>query len=198
MEVQSSPQDIADEIISWYERFGNMDYIGENISQVEHMGQCAQLAASSGATEEVVLAAFLHDIGHLYEYAFPESKQAHLDEFGIIDHEKLGANYLLSQGFAPKIALLVHNHVSAKRYLTYHSADYFDQLSSASKITLAKQGGAMSLLEAINFESNIYYKDYIALRRWDDQAKNMNMPYPNLSHYHDMIMKHLATQNMLT
>jgi len=35
-------------IISLYEQFGKEDYIGENVSQIEHMCQSAQLAIDQG------------------------------------------------------------------------------------------------------------------------------------------------------
>ncbi len=34
-------QQRVDEILSLYEKFGNEDYIGEPVSQIEHMCQCA-------------------------------------------------------------------------------------------------------------------------------------------------------------
>ncbi len=84
------------------------------------MCQCAQLAAAAGVDDEVVLAAFFHDIGHLYEFAFPEEAVQHMDAVGVAEHENLGAAYLLSKGFSEKIAKLVQSHVPAKRYLTYN------------------------------------------------------------------------------
>ena len=66
--------DTANEIMFLYERYGHEDYIGEPVSQIEHMCQCAKLAELAGADADVILAAFLHDIGHLCEFAFPEKK----------------------------------------------------------------------------------------------------------------------------
>ena len=59
---------ITDEILSLYKMYGNQDYIGEPVSQIEHMCQCAQLAEKEKYDNEVVLAAFFHDIGHLCEH----------------------------------------------------------------------------------------------------------------------------------
>jgi predicted HD phosphohydrolase len=39
--------------------------ISETVSQLEHMSQSAQLAIEQGYDDEVVLAAFFHDIGHI-------------------------------------------------------------------------------------------------------------------------------------
>ena len=48
------------EIFSLYESFGNADYIGEPVSQIEHMSQAAQMAEKEGYGKEVILAAFFH------------------------------------------------------------------------------------------------------------------------------------------
>ncbi|MBS1510808.1 MAG: HD domain-containing protein [Bacteroidetes bacterium] len=185
----------ANEIMYLYERYGTEDYIGEPVSQIEHMCQCAQLAEASGADDELILAAFFHDIGHLCEYAFPEKKLTHMEGVGLVDHEKLGANYLLSKGFSSRIAKLVQSHVAAKRYLTYHFPEYYDRLSEASKITLGYQGGKMTHDEALQFESDPLFDQYIAIRRWDDQGKTTDQPLPDLSYYRQMIIEHLTQQN---
>src|SRR5262245_6587983 len=91
----------VNEIFDLYEKYGDEDYIGEPVSQVEHMCQAAQLAEVEGYPEDVILAAFFHDFGHLYEHLEPVQ---HMDGFGVVDHEKLGADYLRSKGFSDKIA----------------------------------------------------------------------------------------------
>lgn len=183
------------EILFLYENYGSKDYIGEPVSQIEHMCQCAQLAEASGAANDVILAAFFHDIGHLCEFAFPEKKIQHMDNVGVVDHENLGAEYLLSKGFSEKIAKLVQSHVAAKRYLTYHYPEYYNQLSGASKKTLAFQGGVMTAEEAIAFEEDDLFDQYVAIRRWDDLAKKTQEPLPGLSHYKQLMIEHLSMQN---
>ena len=185
----------VEEIISLYKKFGNEDYIGEPVSQIEHMCQCAQLAEAAGADEEVILAAFFHDIGHLCEYAFPEKKLQHMDGVGIVDHEKLGYTYLISKGFSKKIAQLVQSHVQAKRYLTFKYPEYFEQLSEASIKTLAFQGGVMTMAEATIFENDPLCEMYVQLRRWDEQAKETSKPLPPLNNYKKMMLKHLQQKN---
>ena len=44
---------------------GDKGYIGEDITQLEHAMQAALLAEKENCSSDVVLAAFLHDIGHL-------------------------------------------------------------------------------------------------------------------------------------
>ncbi|WP_298300947.1 HD domain-containing protein [Hydrotalea sp.] len=186
----------AREIIDLYIKYGNEDYIGEPVSQLEHMCQCAQLAEAGGYDNEVILAAFFHDIGHLYEHIMPEGTGAgHMDNFGLINHEKLGAAYILEKGFSLKIAKLIESHVNAKRYLTYKEPGYYAQLSEASKQTLQFQGGKMTEEEALVFEANSLFPLYIALRRWDEQAKLANQPLPSLEVYLQRIIQHLKQQN---
>ena len=187
--VKETASVIVDEIFLLYRKYGSEDYIGEPVSQIEHMCQCAQLAEQEGYDDEVILAAFFHDIGHLCEHILPVTEQ--MNGFGVVDHEKLGADYLRSKGFSPTIASLVENHVQAKRYLTYHYPDYYDQLSEASKQTLVLQGGRMTLEEAMAFESDTLFDLHIKLRRWDEKAKREHQPLPSLDKYETMALRHL-------
>lgn len=185
--------DDVEEILSLYRMYGNADYIGEPVSQIEHMCQCAQLAEQEGYDAEVILAAFFHDIGHLCEQQIPASS---MDGFGIIDHEASGAAFLRNKGFSEKITRLVASHVAAKRYLTFRFPDYYHKLSEASKQTLVFQGGVMTEEEAVVFEEDEWSALYIALRRWDEEAKQTGMPLPSLEHYRQMMEQHLFLQEI--
>ncbi|MEO6453105.1 MAG: phosphonate degradation HD-domain oxygenase [Ginsengibacter sp.] len=191
MEVKAILKSV-DEIISLYKNYGNQDYIGEPVSQVEHMCQCAQLAEKEGHDNEVVLAAFLHDIGHLLEHLMPVKN---MDGYGIVDHEKIGATYLSKKGFSDKITKLVASHVQAKRYLSYKYPEYLEQLSEASKKTLTFQGGLMSEEEARDFENDEFFSLYVLLRSWDEHAKQERLPLPDLNVYRKMIIQHLMNRN---
>lgn len=194
MQQFNSIQQTADEIIDLYKNHGNEDYIGEPVSQIEHMCQCAELAAENGEDDETILAAFFHDIGHLVEFEDPNAIQQHMDTFGVAEHEKLGRKFLLNKGFSQNVADMVASHVDAKRYLTYKFPDYYDALSEASKQTLVHQGGQMKAPEAQAFEQHPLSSRYIALRRWDEQAKEINKPLPSLEIYRQLMIKHLTQQ----
>lgn len=183
-----TPEETTRFIMGLYRQFGDEDYIGEPVSQLEHMCQCAQLAEAEGDDEEVILAAFFHDIGHFCEHIM---EVKHMDGYGIVDHEKLGADFLRSKGFSAKIASLVQNHVQAKRYLTYRHPEYYEKLSEASRKTLEFQGGRMSLEEAKAFEADPLFDLHIKLRGWDEKAKLENQPLPSLDKYSTMILHHL-------
>jgi 2-amino-1-hydroxyethylphosphonate dioxygenase (glycine-forming) len=180
----------ADEIMKLYEDYAGSEYAGEKVSQLEHMVQAAQLAEEKGFDEEVILAAFLHDIGHIADEALPGNM---MDEYGLINHEAIGALFLLEKGFSLKISRLVGSHVNAKRYLTRKDPAYYDQLSEASKKTLEFQGGMMSAQEAEDFEKDPLFQEIILMRKWDEQAKVVNKPLPDLLRYRNMMINHLVS-----
>ncbi|MBL7724376.1 MAG: HD domain-containing protein [Chitinophagaceae bacterium] len=188
---QENIKKITEEVILLYKQYGNKDYIGEDVSQIEHMCQSAELAEKEGYDEEVILAAFFHDIGHLCEHIM-DTKQ--MDGYGVVDHEKMGADFLRNKGFSETIASLVENHVQAKRYLTYRYLEYYDQLSPASKKTLEFQGGVMTTAEAETFEADPLFALHIQVRRWDEAAKVTAQPLPSLEKYRAMMQHHLEAQ----
>lgn len=190
--TREEAQSGVDEVFSLYEQYGSDDYIGEPVSQIEHMCQAAQLAEAEGYDDEVILAAFFHDIGHLCEHIF---NVKHMDGYGIADHESLGGQYLREKGFSEKIARLVESHVPAKRYLTFKYPGYYNKLSEASKITLARQGGVMDEIEAEQFEMDDLHPLFIKIREWDDKAKIEQIPLPSLEIYKQMAFQHLVRQN---
>jgi phosphonate degradation associated HDIG domain protein len=190
--TKEQAQSIVEEVFSLYEDFGNEDYIGEPVSQLEHMCQSAQLAEKEGYDEEVILAAFFHDIGHLCEHILPVQQ---MEGYGVVDHESLGRDYLRQRGFSENLAKLVESHVRAKRYLTYKLPGYYEKLSPASRITLTKQGGFMDEAEAILFEKDSLHHLYVKLRKWDDMAKQTNQPLISLEGYKQMALRHLMNNN---
>ena len=183
---------IVDEIFSLYENHGNADYIGEPVSQLEHMCQAAQLAEEEGYDDEVVLAAFFHDIGHLCEFIMPVEL---MEGVGVLDHESIGQAYLVNKGFSERVAKLVRSHVEAKRFLTFKFPEYFEKLSDASKLTLQHQGGRMNAEEAEAFETDPMFELFIKMRTWDDFAKITNKALPDLNRYKQMAVLHLLQNN---
>lgn len=188
MTQQQAIETVAD-IFSLYEQFGNADYIGEPVSQIEHMCQAAALAEAEGYDEEVILAAFFHDIGHLCEFIMPAEQ---MNGYGVVDHEVLAGTYLREKGFSEKVAKLAESHVLAKRYLTFKYPAYFERLSIASRATLEQQGGVMNAAEAAAFESDPLHTLFIKLREWDDLAKLQHQPLPALLKYKGMAIRHLS------
>ena len=186
-----APRDTVVRLFALYQKHGHEDYIGEPVSQLEHMRQAAALAEAEGCDEEVVLAAFFHDLGHLC--AHPDVVES-MDGFGAVNHEKLGADYLRGCGFSERVARLVESHVLAKRYLTFKLPEYLRQLSPASRATLALQGGVMTASEAAAFERLPDAAVIIRMRRWDDLAKQPAQPATSLTPLKNMALRHLQCQ----
>ena len=169
-----TPAQIIDSTFALYERHGSDDYIGEAITQLEHMSQAAQLAIAEGFDDEVVLAAFFHDIGHLC------GGDASMGGYGVVSHERIGAEYLRRCGFGERMARLVQYHVEAKRYLTLRQPGYYQRLSEASRRTLEYQGGVMSEDEADVFERDPLFEVSLRMREWDERAKVVGVAVINL------------------
>ncbi|MDW8330980.1 MAG: HD domain-containing protein, partial [Cyclobacteriaceae bacterium] len=178
-----SAVDVVNEILGIYRSVGYTEYDGEPVSHLEHMLQAAQLAMDEGFDDEVILAAFLHDIGHI---AVERNEQSKMMGYGIVHHEKTGADFLRVRGFPEKICQLVEHHVTAKRYLVYSEPEYFQSLSEASRETLRHQGGPMKAEEAQAFERHPYFTLFVRMRRWDDQAKQVNGRMADLNIIRDM------------
>lgn len=171
-----TPAQLAvEQVFALYQQFGTDDYIGEPVSQLEHMSQAAQRAMAEGHDDEVVLAAFFHDIGHLCVKNAPK-----MGGYGVVSHEQVGADYLRRAGFSERMAKLVEYHVQAKRYLTLRQPGYYDLLSEASIRTLGYQGGVMSEAEAVTFEQDPLCELSLRMRLWDEQAKQLHAPLIDL------------------
>lgn len=169
---------IIKQILELFNTNGGSMYGGEDVTQLQHALQAAVLARKDAATDALIVAALLHDIGHLL-HDLPEDASDH----GIDDvHEALAAAYLDSY-FVKEVVEPVKLHVAAKRYLCAVDISYFEHLSIPSKTSLTFQGGVMSEEEVAIFELNPFYKDAIALRRWDDLAKDPTMLIPKVEDF---------------
>jgi len=184
-------EETIDAVFSLWEAHGQDDYIGEPVSQLEHASQAAARAEAAGHDEEVILAAFLHDFGHL---CCPEAES--MDGYGTVDHEKVGADHLRGLGFPERMCRLIESHVQAKRYLTFKHPAYLGRLSEASLRTLAFQGGPMTPEEAAAFEADDLFPLFLLMRTWDEQAKEEQVPVPDLNRYRAMARRLLAGRAM--
>lgn len=142
------------------------EYLGEAVSVVEHSLQCADLAADSAAPSSLILAALLHDIGHLLISDSARAYEMDLDRM----HDEIGASWI-AERFPESVVEPVRLHVAAKRYLVSTDMGYMAKLSEASIRTLELQGGKMNAREVADFESNPYWRDSIQVRLWDDAGK---------------------------
>jgi gamma-butyrobetaine dioxygenase len=173
---------IVSEIFELFARFGSRRY-GEDLCLQDHMGQTAAMAQSLGAPASLVVAALLHDIGYFLDCG-PEMSAS---DGGEIGHEAVGAAWL-SRAFDEEVTVPVALHVSAKRYLCAVEPRYHEQLSEASRRSLARQGGAMSQSEAAAFAKEPAFEAAVLLRRCDDQGKNAQTATPDIERYRDLVI----------
>lgn len=179
----------VDEVMALLRDSGGDQYFGEAVTKLEHAMQCAWHAQQADpGDEELVLAALLHDIGHLFDEAGTERDE----RVGVVNHDEMGERWLLARGFSPRLARLVGGHVDAKRYLTATNAAYLKRLSPASTETLALQGGPMSASEAAAFAASPDVHDMLRLRSWDEMAKDPHWSGPGLNAYREMLLRHVA------
>jgi len=177
---------VADFIINLFLEKGGDLYGGEAVTQLIHGLQAAHFAKQSASSDELVTAALLHDIGHLL-HDLPDNAT----EQGIDDvHEELGAQFLTTY-FKPEVVEAVKLHVAAKRYLCLVEAGYYDTLSPTSKASLLLQGGIMNGAEKVAFEQYQYFKEAVALRKWDDMAKDPNLEVDPIQSYRTTIQNAL-------
>ena len=174
------------EVFELFEKYGSADYIGEPVSQMSHMIQTAMLAEAGGESQEIVLAALFHDIGHLVCLSQELGK---MGDYGGRGHENIGAEFLVRHGFSNVVCDLVGNHVQAKRYRVWKDPGY--QLSEASRRTLIYQGGPMTDEEAAQFEQRPDFEVSLRLRDWDDQAKRTDVQLKPLDYYREMVSSNL-------
>ncbi|CAF0724285.1 unnamed protein product [Rotaria sordida] len=155
-----------------YEKYGGNGYYGEPVTQYEHALQAAFFAEQYAPNDnELIVAAFLHDIGHL----LGEKQEDLMGNLGVLRHEHIGAEYLRKKvGLSERICYLVENHVNAKRYLTHIDKDYYNRLSDASKQTLVYQGGPMTNDEAEKFRSHPQFEYSLRMRTFDEAAKDIH------------------------
>ncbi|MCZ4354429.1 HD domain-containing protein [Roseovarius aestuarii] len=179
-----TPQTIVPFLAGIFERRGGEEYLGEPVTMAEHMLQGATLAERAGASEQIIVAALLHDIGHFTSefgtYSPDDTHDRH--------HEEAGAEVL--EKFFPTIVTdCVRYHVAAKRYLCATKPEYYQRLSAASVHSLMLQGGPMNADEVAEFEKNPNVKEIVQVRYLDDAGKHGDMETPGFAHFAPMVQR---------
>jgi phosphonate degradation associated HDIG domain protein len=175
------PADFIEEITRAFAERG-ADAYGENVSQLDHALQCALLAQTEGAGDHLIVAALLHDYGHLFEGRGEVAEREGRDA----RHEIHGAR-VLRRWFGPEVAGPVALHVLAKRYLCAAEPGYEAALSPASVLSLRLQGGPLTPVQRRRFERSGFAAAAIRLRRWDDAGKTEGLVAPGLEHYRPIL-----------
>ena len=185
----NNPTEVVARLAKLFAEQGESEYLGEAVTQAEHMLQAAACAQRASASNALIAASLLHDVGHLFVGAdTSEISGRDLMDAGTDNrHSHTGADWLAAAGFPEPVTEPVRLHVAAKRYLCTVEPGYFDQLSEASVYTLSVQGGPMSQEEAAEFAHGAYARDAVTLRRWDEAAKDPDADVPAFDHYRALL-----------
>ena len=165
-----------------FARHGSAQYSGEPVTQLEHALQTAHLAEQSEASDELVTACLLHDLGHLL--SDPGRGANDTPSLRGVDDTLQYFALPFLRGLLPQATLdAVKLHVDAKRYLCFANAAYHDRLSADSKRSLVLQGGVFPAAQAEAFLALPGARDAVQLRQWDDLAKQADWRTPSLAHF---------------
>lgn len=138
--------------------------LGDPVDLLAHGLQCAAVLRDERPDDlGLQLAGLVHDIGH----AVGDDP----------DHARVGAD-VVRPVLGARVADLVALHVPAKRYLASTEPDY--ALSEASRLSLARQGSAMTGEEQERFLAHPAAADAVSLRRADEAAKIVGRRVPGL------------------
>jgi len=180
--------DTFQEIQDLFHEHGGRQYFGEPVSVLEHSLQAAALAREAGASDSLVAAALLHDVGHLLHAEGEGCAEEGLDA----RHEVLGARWLAMR-FGAAVSVPVALHVKAKRYLCGSDPAYLARLSQASRRSLELQGGPLAGPELETFRQRRRAEEALQLRSFDDAAKVPATPTPALEKYRSLIEPLVST-----
>src|SRR5260221_6376059 len=168
---------IAD-IGALFASMGGRMYSGEPVTQLEHALQSAWLAERAGASDSLVAASLLHDVGHMVN-----DQGETPTERGVDDLHQYHALAVLRGMFPDAVLEPIRWHVDAKRYLCRARPEYYEGLSRDPKRSLVLQGGVFSAQEAEAFAARRWADDAVRLRLWDDLAKVAGERTPDWPHF---------------
>lgn len=173
----------VDDLFAWFSSVGATHY-DEQVTQLQHALQTAEIARQTQATEQSIVAALLHDIGHLLVHA----DQSTDDFLGRdLQHEEVGAQWLATC-FPPEVVEPVRLHVLAKRWLCTVDETYWQGLSDASKRSFLLQGGKMCHAEITAFQAQASWGRAVALRQRDDLGKQPGKHVPGLESLRTVVL----------
>lgn len=169
------PQELYFQIKSLYDQYGNEKYmIDEEITQQSHVLQAAQIASLAGAPEDVVIGLLLHDVGQI-------SNKNFVGNVNLLhaEHDVIGSNWLLENGFPQFVCDVVRFHTIAKVVLCLEDPGYFNTLSSASKdsyfIQKSKYFSETNQEPLTTFLNHPRKDDILHARKIDDMSKIVDL-----------------------
>lgn len=180
-------QDKVQRVLSILTKYG-ADSCCKKCTVLSHSYQTGLLAVGKDYEDELIIAAFLHDIGHLCPLYLSPNQYEKMSCHGLKGAEKWGQFFLEEIGFSEKITHIVGNIINAKRYLCSKSSNYFHTLSKDQQEIFSNEGGLMSHEEMNTFENDTYFTETVNIRKLDDQA---NLPYFQITENHQRFFEHI-------
>ena len=191
MRLRTLARKSVDAVLAPFYQWGHLS-LGEEVSQLEHALQCAWFAQQDNAPSHIVVAALLHDIGHLLTYSNTEMHPEDEEKNGY--HEKVGAHFLANH-FEDEIVKPVRLHVAAKHYQVSTQKTYRESLSAASYHSFLLQGGLMDMSTCQAFESSPWFSDALLLRKYDELGKQIEIKEAGfnqlvLDDFYELLIEH--------
>jgi len=174
-----------------FNRLGHLRY-GEGVSQMQHALQTAHHAKLDAAPPAMIVAALLHDIGHMMQKAGEDAADLGIDT----RHEQISAGFL-ARAFSPEVTEPVRLHVAAKRYRVTVDPAYLERLSPASVQSLALQGGPMAPGEVETFLTDPMAQAALRLRSYDEAGKAPDAEVAGFETYHDLLRAEIGRAGIL-
>lgn len=154
------------EVFALYEVYGNERYLDNTITFLQHSSQTAHMATREGFEDEVIVAAFLHNIGSLISQ-LPKSQITNQDT----SFERMGGAFLKERGFPQDVVDLIQSQLIARRYLTHKYSGFYKALSMQQQDYVLSHGGPLDPHDAIDFEKYELFRPSVRLVLWQEKAK---------------------------
>ncbi|KAJ2755970.1 hypothetical protein GGI19_001210 [Coemansia pectinata] len=205
MSTTKTPEQRVATVFELLENSSQKGHIGGKMTRLDHALRAAQLANNDGADEETTLATLLVNIGHL----IPAMEQPIISHFhydtldrlvdvagnaSVIDHGRVGGEYLRNLGFSDKTCELIESNVLAKRYLTTIDPDYLEpaDIPAGTPGASPHYSSLLSSTDMSEFEKDSLFKQKVQLAKWDAAAtKATDIKPPALNTYRDMAIRNL-------
>jgi predicted HD phosphohydrolase len=189
-----------------FECVGREIFATPGMSQTDHALHCATRAENAGESSDLIVAALLHDVGHMLmaESRMDAIPLVELPVMGGESNQDFGGREIVAakraarkltlatlQGWLPDNAVaavrLLH---PAKHYLCAVEDDYWDALTPATQAELLADGGRYDAALVARFRQYPCHAAAVRLRRYDDLAKQNSIAARPLSHFMQYIRQY--------
>ncbi|KAJ2832845.1 hypothetical protein GGI24_001071 [Coemansia furcata] len=199
-----SPEQRVSKVFQLLQDAGKKEYMGGEISLLDHALKAAQLAKNEDADEETILAALLTNIGRLFP---PIEQGSAIDDekfkyrltgsTGIsppINYYRLGADYLRQLEFSEKTCDLIESQDLAIRTTPVHIPTYLMpdhdlmQINSTGRPSLTPN-------ELEQFQNAPYFDETIQVMLWGCAATTSEIKPASLDSYRELAIDNINLEH---